>query len=54
MFQLSAVVGETSPNDETFKTSLWWLQRSAALLRPDVCEYDENSCILLIIFFRIN
>jgi hypothetical protein len=34
--QLSAVVGETPPNDESFKTSLWWLQRSVALLRPEV------------------
>jgi len=33
--RLSAVVGETPPNDESFKTSLWWLQRSVSLLRPE-------------------
>jgi hypothetical protein len=32
---LSAVVGDTAPNDELFKTSLWWLQRVAGLLRPE-------------------
>ncbi|KAF8969897.1 hypothetical protein BDZ97DRAFT_1915012 [Flammula alnicola] len=33
--RLSAVVGDTPPTDETFKTSLWWLQRVSSLLRPD-------------------
>ncbi|CAA7267926.1 unnamed protein product [Cyclocybe aegerita] len=33
--RLSAVVGDTAPGDEAFKTSLWWLQRVASLLRPD-------------------
>ncbi|KAJ3508575.1 hypothetical protein NMY22_g16568 [Coprinellus aureogranulatus] len=33
--RLSAIVGETPPNDESFKTSLWWLQRSVAVLRPE-------------------
>ncbi|PFH50051.1 hypothetical protein AMATHDRAFT_41111 [Amanita thiersii Skay4041] len=33
--RLSAMLGETPPNDEQFKTSLWWLQRSVALLRPE-------------------
>jgi uncharacterized protein YukE len=33
--RLSAVVGETAPNDESFKSSLWWLQRTVALLRPE-------------------
>ncbi|TFK67911.1 hypothetical protein BDN72DRAFT_842508 [Pluteus cervinus] len=33
--RLSAVVGESTPNDESFKTSLWWLQRTVALLRPE-------------------
>ncbi|KXN90514.1 hypothetical protein AN958_04186 [Leucoagaricus sp. SymC.cos] len=33
--RLSAVVGETQPGDETFKNSLWWLQRAVAVLRPD-------------------
>ncbi|KAK7440206.1 hypothetical protein VKT23_017148 [Stygiomarasmius scandens] len=33
--RLSAAVGETSPTDESFKTSLWWLQRSVSLLRPE-------------------
>ncbi|THV07877.1 hypothetical protein K435DRAFT_772233 [Dendrothele bispora CBS 962.96] len=33
--RLSAAVGETSPSDESFKTSLWWLQRAVALLRPE-------------------
>lgn len=32
-------MGETPPNDETFKTSLWWLQRSVSLLRPEVSSY---------------
>jgi hypothetical protein len=34
--QLSAAVGETPPSDESFKTSLWWLQRSVTVLRPEV------------------
>ncbi|KAF9483827.1 hypothetical protein BDN70DRAFT_241709 [Pholiota conissans] len=33
--RLSAVVGDTPPNDESFKTSLWWLQRVASLLHPE-------------------
>ncbi|KAL0947371.1 hypothetical protein HGRIS_013487 [Hohenbuehelia grisea] len=33
--RLSSVVGDTPPNDEAFKTSLWWLQRAVALLRPE-------------------
>ncbi|KAK2467049.1 hypothetical protein APHAL10511_001307 [Amanita phalloides] len=33
--RLSAMVGDSSPTDEQFKTSLWWLQRSVALLRPE-------------------
>ncbi|KAK7023928.1 hypothetical protein R3P38DRAFT_2954957 [Favolaschia claudopus] len=33
--RLSAVISETPPNDEGFKTALWWLQRASALLRPE-------------------
>ncbi|KAF5373132.1 hypothetical protein D9758_001691 [Tetrapyrgos nigripes] len=33
--RLSAAVGETSPSEESFKTSLWWLQRSVTMLRPE-------------------
>ncbi|ESK88309.1 wd40 repeat-containing nuclear protein [Moniliophthora roreri MCA 2997] len=33
--RLSAMVGELSPTDESLKTSLWWLQRAVALLRPE-------------------
>ncbi|KAJ6500470.1 hypothetical protein C8R45DRAFT_863011 [Mycena sanguinolenta] len=33
--RLSAVISETPPNDEAFKTTLWWLQRAATLLRPE-------------------
>ncbi|PPQ78521.1 hypothetical protein CVT25_011793 [Psilocybe cyanescens] len=33
--RLSTAIGEVAPNDETFKTSLWWLQRVSNLLRPD-------------------
>ncbi|KAM6500667.1 hypothetical protein JOM56_003681 [Amanita muscaria] len=33
--RLSAMVGETAPSDEQFKTSLWWLQRSIVTLRPE-------------------
>ncbi|KAJ7197192.1 hypothetical protein GGX14DRAFT_471760 [Mycena pura] len=33
--RLSAVLSETPPSDEMFKNALWWLQRSAALLRPE-------------------
>ncbi|TFK25084.1 hypothetical protein FA15DRAFT_668959 [Coprinopsis marcescibilis] len=33
--RLSSVVGETPPNDESFKSSLWWLQRSVSVLRPE-------------------
>ncbi|KAF8654218.1 hypothetical protein AX16_003742 [Volvariella volvacea WC 439] len=34
--RLSAMIGDSSPGDESFKTSLWWLQRSVAVLRPEV------------------
>ena len=30
--QLAIVVGETPPADESFKSSLWWLQRAASVL----------------------
>ncbi|KAF8905988.1 hypothetical protein CPB84DRAFT_1705198 [Gymnopilus junonius] len=33
--RLSAIIGETAPNDENFKNSLWWLQRVSSLLRPN-------------------
>ncbi|KAE9394980.1 hypothetical protein BT96DRAFT_966810 [Gymnopus androsaceus JB14] len=33
--RLASIVGETSAGDETFKTSLWWLQRLVAILRPE-------------------
>ncbi|KAF9072939.1 hypothetical protein BDP27DRAFT_1360693 [Rhodocollybia butyracea] len=33
--RLASIVGETSTGDENFKTSLWWLQRLVAILRPE-------------------
>ncbi|KAL0580223.1 hypothetical protein V5O48_001816 [Marasmius crinis-equi] len=33
--RLSALIGEIPVGDESLKTSLWWLQRSVALLRPE-------------------
>jgi len=30
--RLSSVIGELAPVDESFKSSLWWLQRSSAVL----------------------
>ncbi|TFK54827.1 hypothetical protein OE88DRAFT_1622996 [Heliocybe sulcata] len=33
--RLAAAVGETSPVDETFKSSLWWLQRAASVLNTN-------------------
>ncbi|GBE82365.1 hypothetical protein SCP_0407490 [Sparassis crispa] len=30
--RLSSVIGETSPLDEVFKVSMWWLQRAASVL----------------------
>ncbi|KAF7295306.1 hypothetical protein MIND_01069900 [Mycena indigotica] len=33
--RLSAVLSETATGDESFKNTLWWLQRTAALLRPE-------------------
>ncbi|KZT69035.1 hypothetical protein DAEQUDRAFT_757242 [Daedalea quercina L-15889] len=30
--RLSSIVGETSPLDESFKVSMWWLQRAASTL----------------------
>jgi len=33
--RLSAAVGETSPVEEAFKASLWWLQRAANTLNPN-------------------
>ncbi|KAJ7632208.1 hypothetical protein FB45DRAFT_911811 [Roridomyces roridus] len=33
--RLSATISELPPNDESFKTALWWLQRTSALLRPE-------------------
>ncbi|KAH9946232.1 uncharacterized protein BXZ73DRAFT_36999 [Epithele typhae] len=32
--RLSNVVGEVSPVDESFKVSVWWLQRAATVLNP--------------------
>jgi len=32
---MSAAIGEISPVDESFKSSLWWLQRSAAVLNTN-------------------
>ncbi|KAI6043065.1 hypothetical protein EDC04DRAFT_2866440 [Pisolithus marmoratus] len=32
LHRLAAVVGETPPVDEAFKSSLWWLQRAATVL----------------------
>ncbi|TRM62731.1 hypothetical protein BD626DRAFT_498259 [Schizophyllum amplum] len=33
--RLAAALGETSPTEEAFKASLWWLQRAVAILRPE-------------------
>ncbi|KIK63644.1 hypothetical protein GYMLUDRAFT_40712 [Collybiopsis luxurians FD-317 M1] len=33
--RLASIVGETNASDETFKTTLWWLQRLVAILRPE-------------------
>ncbi|KAJ6618338.1 hypothetical protein B0H10DRAFT_2030437 [Mycena sp. CBHHK59/15] len=33
--RLSAVIADVPPNDEAFKSALWWLQRTSALLRPE-------------------
>ncbi|EPQ58070.1 hypothetical protein GLOTRDRAFT_104018 [Gloeophyllum trabeum ATCC 11539] len=33
--RLAAAVGETSPVDESFKSSLWWLQRAASILNTN-------------------
>lgn len=47
MFQLSAIVGETTTaTEESFKTSLWWLQRSVAFLRPEV-RLHCRGCLIL-------
>jgi hypothetical protein len=32
--RLAAALGETPPVDESFKSTLWWLQRSASVLNP--------------------
>jgi hypothetical protein len=32
--RLAAAVGETPPVDESFKSTLWWLQRSSSALNP--------------------
>jgi hypothetical protein len=31
-------VGETPPVDESFKSSIWWLQRTATTLNTNVCD----------------
>lgn len=33
--QLSTIIGETSPVDESFKVSMWWLQRAATALNTN-------------------
>jgi len=33
--KLSGIISETAPNDDFFKTMLWWLQRVVNLVRPD-------------------
>ncbi|KAL5511726.1 hypothetical protein ACEPAH_4944 [Sanghuangporus vaninii] len=35
LHRLAAAIGETSPVDEAFKSSLWWLQRAAATLNTN-------------------
>ncbi|PCH38277.1 hypothetical protein WOLCODRAFT_115184 [Wolfiporia cocos MD-104 SS10] len=40
--RLSTIVGETSPLDESFKISIWWLQRAASALNtsdPLISQY---------------
>ena len=32
--RLAAALGETPPVDESFKSTLWWLQRAASVLNP--------------------
>jgi hypothetical protein len=32
--RLAAALGETPPVDESFKSTLWWLQRSSSVLNP--------------------
>ena len=41
--RLSQIIGETPPVDESFKSSLWWLQRAASTLNTHV-----GSCSHLI------
>lgn len=34
--QLGGYIGESAPEGETFKSSLWWLQRAATVLKTNV------------------
>lgn len=43
--RLTSVVGETSPLDESFKVSMWWLQRAASVLNasdPLIAQYTAR------------
>jgi hypothetical protein len=45
LHRLAAAVGETSPADESFKSLLWWLQRTAATLKhndPVISPYLDR------------
>jgi hypothetical protein len=35
LHRLAAIIGETPPSDESFKSSLWWLQRAASALNTN-------------------
>ena len=41
--RLSAAIGESAPVDESFKSSLWWLQRAAAVLNTNVSVISARS-----------
>src|ERR1700722_11916878 len=50
VLQLAAAVGENSPADESFKSTLWWLQRTASTLNTNVITFflSFRICSLLI------
>ena len=40
--RLSQIIGETPPIDESFKSSLWWLQRAASTLNTSVSAIQSK------------
>jgi len=46
--QLTAAIGESAPVDESFKASIWWLQRAATVLNTKVSISATYYLVMLL------